>query len=293
VGKSTDGGKSFGTPVPVINDPVAVADSYCNTIPGGLKIVRGGPRAGRVYVAWLAGDPSNSLTGCNETQLQAFHDIWLAYSDDQGATWTDKLIYDAGPLHDGSEIFADLTLDNRGNPYVAFSMNIASEFDVYVEASFDGGQTWNAALSGAPYKMNVDTGTHYFPTIIAGKPGVAAVAWLGTDTVVPTTVYGKPEPGGDDNADWHLFAGAVRNLNTSAPQSFAQQLTTTPMHHGDICTLGIFCLAVQGNRNILDFIDIVTDSAGRFHVAYTDDYSAGNLMIANQTGGPTIGAGGH
>jgi len=294
VGKSTDGGKTFGTAVPVINDPVAIADSYCNTIPGGLKIVRGGPLAGRVYVAWLAGDPSNVITGCNETQLQAFHDIWIAYSDDQGATWTDKLVYDAGPLHDGSEIFADLTLDRVGNPYVAFTMNIADEFDVYVEASFDGGNTWNAGLAGAPYKVNTDTGTHYFPTIIAGKVGQADVAWLGTPTVVATTPYGKPEPGGDADADWNLFAGTIRGLNTSAPKSFAQQLTLTPMHHGDICTLGIFCTAVPGsNRNILDFIDIATDSAGMFHVSYTDDYSGENLVMANQTGGPTIGAGGH
>jgi hypothetical protein len=293
VNKSTDGGKTFGTAVPVINDPVAVADSYCNTIPGGLKIVRSGPHAGRVYVAWLAGDPTNSLTGCNETQLQAFHDIWIAYSDDGGTTWTDKLVYDAGPLHDGSEIFADLTLDNQGNPYLGFTMNIEDEFDVYVEASFDGGQTWNAALGGAPYKMNTDTGTHYFPAIIAGKPGNVDMAWLGTTTIVPTTPYGKPEPNGDVDADWNLFAGTARGLNTATPKSFAQQLTTTPMHHGDICTLGIFCLAVDGNRDLLDFIDITTDSSGLFHVSYTDDYSAGALVAANQTGGPTIGAGGH
>src|SRR3989442_67914 len=129
VSKSTDGGKTFGTPVAVINDPAAIADSYCNTIPGGLKIVRSGPHAGRVYVAWLGGDPSNILTGCNETQLQAFHDIWVAYSDDQGQTWTDQVVSDAGPLHDASEIFADLTLDNRGNPYIGFTTNLGDEFD--------------------------------------------------------------------------------------------------------------------------------------------------------------------
>ncbi len=294
VGKSTDGGKTFAEGVPVINDPVAVADSYCNTIPGGLKIVRGGPNAGRVYGAWLAGDPANAVTGCNETQLQAFHDVWIAYSDDQGATWTDKLVYDAGPLHDGSEIFADLSLDNKGNPYVAFTMNITDEFDSYVMASFDGGATWNAGLGGAPYKLNTDTGTHYFPTVIAGKPGQVDVAWLGTSTVVTSTAWGKPNPGDDADADWYLYAGTVRGLNTAAPVSFAQQLTLTPMHHGDICTLGIFCAAVPGaNRDILDFIDIATDSAGRFHVSYTDDYSGADLVAANQTGGPTIGAGGH
>ena len=74
------------------------------------------------------------------------------------------------------------------------------------------------------------------------------------------------------------------------------RLTPTPMHHGDICTLGIFCAAVPGtNRNLLDFIDVQVDSSGLFHVAYTDDhnYANGALVMANQTGGTKVGAGGH
>ena len=59
--------------------------------------------------------------------MAGFHSVWVAYSDDGGATWTDQLVYDAGPGHDGSEIFADLTLDDVGNPYVAFTMNILPE----------------------------------------------------------------------------------------------------------------------------------------------------------------------
>src|SRR5439155_15914278 len=111
---SFDGGRHFDLPVDAITSPLAQADSYCNTIPGGLKIVSSGPHAGRIYIAWLAADPANPLTGCNLTQLAAFHSIWSAYSDDGGQSWTDQLVYDAGPLHDGSEIFADLTLDNQG-----------------------------------------------------------------------------------------------------------------------------------------------------------------------------------
>ncbi|HEX9235131.1 MAG TPA: sialidase family protein [Actinomycetota bacterium] len=298
VQSSTDGGKTFGPQVDVINDPVAEADSFCSTIPGGLKIVPSGPHAGRVYVAWLAADPLNAATGCNLTQLQAFHDIWVASSDDGGLTWTDHLVYDAGPLHDGSEIFADITLDNKGNPYVAFAMNIESEFDIWVEASFDGGNTWNGKSDGTghPYKVNADKGTHYFATIAAGDPGKVDVAYLDTPFIVPTTPYGKPQPAADQSADWNLYFAQSVNVRSGHPKWTNVRVTPKPMHHGDICTLGLFCSAVPGtNRDLLDFIDIAIDRYGLAHVAYTDDhnYKGGAFVAANQSGGTTVGPGGH
>ncbi len=296
---STDGGKNFGLPVDAITSPQAQADSFCNTIPGGLKIVPTGPHAGRIYVVWLAADPANPATGCNITQLAAFHSVWSAYSDDGGQTWTDQLVYDAGPLHDGSEIFADLTLDNQGNPYTAFVMNLRTEYDIWVEASFDGGLTWNGRSdgTGAPYLVNSDAGTHYFAAIAAGNPGQVDVAYLDTSALVGSTVYGKPnEPTGDANADWNVFVGQSTNLLSGTPTFTTTKLTATPMHHGDICTLGIFCSVVPGtNRNLLDFIDVAVDASGFFHVAYTDDhnYADGALVMANQTGGTKVGPGGH
>jgi BNR/Asp-box repeat len=296
---STDGGKTFGVPVDAITSPLAQADSYCNTIPGGLKIVPSGPHAGRIYIAWLAADPLNPTTGCNLTQLAAFHSIWSAYSDDGGQTWTDRLVYDAGPLHDGSEIFADLTLDNQGNPYVAFVMNLRTQYDIWVEASFDGGATWNGSSdgTGAPYLVDNDQGTHFFASIAAGNPGEVDVAYLDTPTLIGSTAYGKPnEPAGDANANWNLYVGQSTNLMSGSPTFTDTRLTPTAMHHGDICTLGLFCAAVPGtNRDLLDFIDVQVDGNGLFHVAYTDDnnYAAGALVMANQTGGVTVGPGGH
>ena len=296
---SFDGGRTFDLPVDAITSPLAQADSFCNTIPGGLKIVPSGPHAGRIYIAWLAADPANPVTGCNLTQLAAFHSIWTAYSDDGGQTWTDRLVYDAGPLHDGSEIFADLTLDNQGNAYVAFVMNLRTEYDVWVEASFDGGNSWNGRSdgTGAPYLVNTDQGTHFFAAIAAGNPGQVDVAYLDTPTLIGSTPYGKPnEPAGDENADWNVFVGQSTNLMSGSPTFTNVRLTPSPMHHGDICTLGLFCAAVPGtNRNLLDFIDVQVDAAGLFHVAYTDDrnYVDGALVMANQIGGTRVGAGGH
>jgi hypothetical protein len=299
VNVSTDGGKTFGPFVDAISDGNAEADSACSTIPGGLRIEPGGKHPGRIYVAWLAADPANPATGCNITQLQAFHDIWVAWSDDMGQTWTDQLVYDAGPLKDGSELFADLALDNRGNPYVAFTMDIENQFDVWVEGSKDGGKTWNGKTdgTGTPVKVDHTKGSHYFPAIDVGKVGHVDVAYLGTPTVIGTQPDGKPdEPAGDANANWYVYLAQTTNLFGGTPFK-NHQLSPKVVHHGDICTLGIFCASNPDlNRDILDFIDVVIDGDGMAHVAFTAADSKqmkDGIYVANQTGGPSMGLPGH
>ncbi|MEA2477826.1 MAG: hypothetical protein QOC87_2025 [Actinomycetota bacterium] len=299
VNSSTDGGKTFGNPVNVINSPTAIADSACNAMPGGVKVVQSGPHAGRVYVSWLAADDAqNGATGCNETQLAGFHTMWVAWSDDGGQTWTDQLVYDGGIGRDGSEFWPDITLDNKGNPYVAFAMNIGSEFDIWISASFDGGKTWNGKSdgTGAPFKANLDAGTHYFPAIAAGAPGKVAVAFLGTTTTVAVRPNGKPDATTDQSAKWNAYLSESYNIRSAKPTFHEVKVSHTPMHDGDVCTLGLFCAAVPGtDRNLLDFIDVQVDPRGFAHVLYTDDrnYKGGAIVAGNQVGGPRLGRGGH
>ena len=66
------------------------------------------------------------------------------------------------------------------------------------------------------------------------------------------------------------------------------QATTTQMHIGDICNLGIFCVAPSSNRNLLDFIMETIDPQGCAHIAYADDNTINLLRAANQTSGPCI-----
>jgi hypothetical protein len=298
VNTSTDGGANFGPPMDVISSPLAEADSFCNTIPGGVKVVQTGPHAGRVYVAWLAGDPVfNVATGCNATQMQTFHTVWVAWSDNADAqvpTWTDQLVYDGGIGHDAGSIFADLALDTAGNPYISFAMNLLSEWDVFVEASFDNGATWNGKTdgSGAPYKVNLDTGTHYFPAIAVGDPGRVDVVYLRTQALVPTIPTGKGAGSGfDENATWKIYAAQSLDLNLGSPTWTVTDVKPAPMHKGDICNLGIFCgilPGAPGDRSLADFIDIAVDPAGYFHASYTDNFGhSAQLHVANQVAGPS------
>jgi hypothetical protein len=229
---STDGGRTFGPSTNIFaraqSGPataVALADSACNTVPAGARIEKSGPHPGRIYVAWIASDPESAVTGCNVTMVQSFHNLFVAWSDDQGKTWTIALAYDAGLGHDASTPFTSFTLDNQGNPYLAFAapgpsdnpITCAAEstagtvqsdssctYHMWVVWSKDGGTTWDggggsvAGSAKTAYEVDPSTKpqTDVFPAITAGDPGKVDVAWLGTNETEPTDPLGKFDPGG-------------------------------------------------------------------------------------------------
>ena len=344
---STDGGKTFGAPQDVLVGPAftpgaiagtVVAQGYtmCNTVPAGVGIAPPGtPHAGRIFVAWIAADPAQNPSGCNVTMLQAFHTFWVAYSDDNGKTWTPQQAFDAGLGHDASTPFVGFTLDKQGNPYFGFAINLnanpaicsvesvagkvqndySCEYDMYVVWSSNGGATWDGGggfirgSAAKPYRVNSpsETGTHFFPAIAVGNPGQVDVAYLRTTEIVPTDGFGKANPGGcagpitgnpatyPPACEWNLYAAQSLNLNAGPDDATwaMTQVTTTPMHIGDICNLGIACVPTISNRHLLDFISETIDPLGCAHIAYADDNTVNTLRAANQTSRclPTGGGG--
>jgi hypothetical protein len=186
------------------------------------------------------------------------------------------------------------------------------EYDMYLVWSSNGGATWDGGGGLIPgsaataYRVNSvsERGTHFFPAIAAGNPGQVDVAYLRTSEILPTDAFGKADPGGcagpgpangnpttyPPACSWNLYA--AQSLNLSAGPAAATwavtQITTTPMHVGDICNLGIFCLAPSSNRNLLDFISEDLDQKGCAHIAFADDNTVNKLRAANQTSGTCI-----
>src|SRR2546421_11240388 len=327
---SHDGGATFGAPQEVLASPAVTAGNvagplvaqgytFCNTVPAGVGIVPPGkPHAGRLIVGWIAADLPQNATGCNVTMAEAFHTLWVSYSDDGGVTWTPQQAFDAGIGHDTSTPFVAFTLDRQGNPYFGFTVNSSSnpatcsaestagtvqsdpscEYDMYVVWSSNGGATWDGGGGLIPgsaaiaYRVNppTETGTHFFPAIAAGNPGQVDVAYLRSTTIVPTDPLGKADPGGcagpgPTNGNpttyppacaWNLYGAQSLNLSkgVDAATWAVTPITTTPMHIGDICNLGIFCVAPSSNRNLLDFIMEAIDNHGSAHIAYADDNTA-------------------
>ena len=344
VNMSLNGGKTFGAPIDVLANltvngtdqgAVAQADSACNTVPAGAQIEKTGPHPGRIYVAWIASDPESLGTGCNISMAQAFHNLFIAWSDNGGATWTPQLAYDAGIGHDTSTPFVSFTLDNQGNPYFGFASpppvgnpaTCAAEstaatvqsdpscaYHMWVVWSSNGGSVWDGGggalpgTAGAAYEVNPSGSpqTDVFPAIAAGDPGHVDVAWLGTNETEPTDPAGKFDPGGcagpgpsngnptfyPPTCSWNLYAGQSLNLtsSTGAATWTSGPITSTPVHVGDICNLGIFCVDPNSNRNLLDYISETVDpTTGYAHIAYADDNTVNKLRAANQTSGPSVG----
>ena len=263
---SHDGGATFGTAQEVLSGSNVTQDAqgavtaegytFCNTIPIGVGIVPATAPAsqhpGRVIVSWLASDAAQDGTGCNLTQDSSYHTIWTAWSDDAltAATpsWNPQLAFDtcfdptaAAPMlscgHDASTPFAAMTMDDQGNPYLAFNAPAPSEnsvvctaesnagtvqsdascsYHTYILWSKDGGSTWDGGggdkfdplvvgSAAQPIEASPagETGTDIYATIAAGDPGQVAVSWLHTDTIVPTGAVsiGKFDPLGCDAAD--------------------------------------------------------------------------------------------
>jgi hypothetical protein len=186
------------------------------------------------------------------------------------------------------------------------------EYDMYVVWSTDGGATWDGGgglipgSAAKPYRVNSpnETGTHFFPAIAAGDPGQVDVAYLRTSEILPTDPFGKADPGGcagpgpangnpttyPPTCSWNLFAAQSFSLTSSTAKAMwaTTQVTTIPMHIGDICNLGIACVAPSSNRNLLDFITEAIDPQGCAHIAYADDNTINLLRAANQTSGRCI-----
>ena len=130
------------------------------------------------------------------------------------------------------------------------------------------------------------------------------MAYLRSTTIVPTDPLGKADPGGcagpgpangnpttyPPACAWNLYGAQSRNLSSGVDAATwaVTPITTTPMHIGDICNLGIFCLAPASNRNLLDFIMETIDNRGCAHIAYADDNTVNKLRVANQTAGPCL-----
>jgi hypothetical protein len=263
VASSHDGGSTFVQTNVFANDPNAEVQSFCNTVPSDIDV---DPQTGEVYVQWITADPAaNTAEGCNITQIENFHQVWVAHSANGGLTWDAHQVFDGGPNTNTDKIFATLAVDDSGVPgtdgnvYSVFSDNLkgASVFDVWFSHSSDQGVTWSS-----PVKVNSDKGTHYFPWIAAGSTGRVDFLWLTSPDYTPTDEKQSP---------WYVTFAQTTNGTSSTPKFAQTSASSNVMHVGGICTNGLFCdLVSGGNRDLADSIAIAIDRGGSAALVWTD-----------------------
>jgi hypothetical protein len=308
VNASHDGGVTWSTPVNVpASSPTAAADSACDTVPGGVAV---DPRNGWVYVSWVAGDSAatNVGTGCNYTQATVFNKLYVAVSKDSGATWNVTLAYQGDGYSspdpsDMSEIFTSLATDRQGGVYASFPAYRDGQFGVYLTSSAPADAAGALAFAPAEKVNGPEVQTAYFTRIVAGDAGRVDVMYLGSpvknviatpanklaytgaDPAQPNCTPEVSDPGNKGVRDigkpcempatspWYLYL--AQTLDNGATFT-TQKLRNDPVHIGDICTLGIFCLGGD-NRDLADTNDIKIDRTGGFQVAYTDETYPGGV----------------
>ena len=262
VASSHDGGQTFRQSNVFANDPTAEVQSFCNTIPSDIEV---DPQTGEVYVQWITADPvANTTGGCNITQIENFHQVWVAHSANGGLTWDAHQVFDGGSTTNTDEIFATLGVDDSGmagvggNVYSVFPDNLraANVFDIWFSHSSDKAQTWST-----PVRVNSDKGTHYFPWIAAGSTGRVDFIWLNSPDFTPTDAEESP---------WYVTFAQTTNGTAATPRFNQTSASSSIMHAGGICTNGIFCSLNDGNRDLADSISIAIDKGGSAALAWTD-----------------------
>ena len=276
VAASNDGGQTFGPSVDVLGtNGIAFANSFCNTVPSDIEV---DPETGEVYVQWITADPvQNTTQGCNISQIEPFHQVWVAHSPP--ADMATLTVWDAHMVFDGNvgrtwqtntdRIFATLGVDDsgmsgvHGNVYSVFPDNLVAPgtTDIWLTYSSDKGHSW-----ASPVRVNHDTGTHYFPWIAAGSTGRVDFIWLGTPDLSPTDAALSP---------WTVTFAQTTNGTSATPKFNQNSASSNVMHVGGICTNGIFCTVSGGNRDLADSISIAIDRGGSAALAWTDQ---GNVL---------------
>lgn len=295
--RSDDGGLTFGPGLPAYNSPAQAtsADPYggaCSAVHGHVRVAPDGV----VYLPnkGCGGTP----TAGNLTNSEFFGGSpALVVSEDNGLTWAVRKV-PGGRNQDESD--PSVGFDRNSHVYLGWQDGTNPSETVYgttsaakIAVSKDHGRTWSK-----PYDVSSALGLKnvMLPEVIAGDPGRAAFAFLGTKGV------------GDDQhngfrGDWSLYIATTVDGGKSW-----KTVNATP---GNVLQRG--CISLQGTsnktvldteicdqRNLLDFNDITLDAQGRVLVALADgctgtcetDRASGSKgaagLLVRQTSGPLL-----
>jgi hypothetical protein len=147
--RSTDGGTTWGTDIPVSDHPggwaISVPGIYrCNGLPVTVCDTSASAYRGRIYVLW--GDQRNGLEDS---------DVWIASSADGGSTWSGATRVN-DDLTGRHQFFPWIAIDqSTGNLYVVFydrRETAGTATDVSLARSTDGGATFtNMRVSASSF----------------------------------------------------------------------------------------------------------------------------------------------
>ncbi len=277
---SHDKGKTFGPPEVLYSNPVTLAESaHDGTSIGGIST----DEAGRVYVSYAT---SRMTTTDTTYGVPPVNTVKMAVRDPETGLWSDHLVNAGADDANYGNFWMASAVDRGGYVYAVYSgyAHKGQPMHVWLQQSKDHGLTWSTpyavdnALPGA-------TGQDLFGWVAGGGKGVAVVSW-----------YHTAAPDKDANGiDWKVAVAQVRELGTPKPKVLWGYASDHSVHHGPICTLGLFCGILPGSsddRSLLDFFKVTVLPDGKPAVVWSDnnrqdgDAKTG-VGFAKQSSGPS------
>jgi hypothetical protein len=319
VATSTDGGETFGPPVPTtLPGDAAYADLQCADS-GGPSDIQVNPKTGRIYVFFTtrAGTqvaPGQDFGGCSAMPLE-FNivnatRVWVATSPNgQPGTWKQSLAVDDSST--GQVVSMQLAygaLDNEGGVYVAYPESPKQYPElgggavklVWQQPSANGELAdgrWSSPVTLVPASDPPSGGTNLVH-LAAGDPGHVAVAYY----------RGVPMPG-QDKPIWFTHLLHSPDVRAPNPDVVDQLVSDVPTHKWTASEMMGVCAdptPVQGVENGLacdrstDVWGIALDRSCRVSIVWptagtTQDGATKNVpgsapgtYVTTQTGGPTL-----
>jgi hypothetical protein len=233
VSTSTDGGESFGPPIPVALPPQQpYLDLQCADS-GGPSNIFVNPKNGKVSVVF--GTRSSPLGGCAaqpvEVNIVAANRVWVMTADAADTAtpgaWLPSLAVDntASGKITGMQL-APGAVDDAGNYYVAYpeSVNPYPDYNggpIKVVHSSDL-KTWSKPITIAP----AGGAGNILPHIVAGEAGKIDVAWY------------RGEAGGK----WYSYSAQVLDALSANPHVVTTKLSDVVVEKGTASELMGACL---------------------------------------------------
>jgi hypothetical protein len=175
--------------------------------------VSGGPRDGRIYVAFTDENAAAGSPGGGSGSAAATHAwIQVAYSDDQGATWSVA----ATPHSTADQTTVDrfqpwLDVDQLGNVHIGWQdtrnsgAGLRNKADWYYAASQDGGTTWiEETRVSSVVSQNINNGQEwgdYNGVSVAAGSAQVGMTWTDNRIVTPPSTTSQ-----------RSFVGIVQNV---------------------------------------------------------------------------------
>jgi hypothetical protein len=235
---STDGGATFGVPVPLTSPgSPAFLDLQCGdtTGPSSLAVNQ---ITGRLYAFWSTRHGSAGGCGAGSPQPVTFvaaTRVWVATSPDSSlGSWTTSLAVDDSAK--GNIVGMQFTpgaLDKAGNVYLTYTESLAPFPDfsgaaVRVRWAPPGLAHWSDPITVAPAREPGNV----LPHIVAGDPGQLDVAYFAG----VSGESGKPPK-------WYMTVARVAGANGSHATVSGQRLQSIPAYSGTASDLMGWCNA--------------------------------------------------